>query len=290
MIDSIVGAPFSEADAVVIGIPYEKTASFGKGASSGPEAVINVLNDNLEFFDRFTHTSPAYDFAFGAEILESVRNLAPVEMVGIVKEIILKENRFFVLLGGDHSVSIGALQALAQKYNPAEITVVQLDAHFDMRNDDSDYNEENPGSYAHSTVMRRVHELGYAVLPIGIRTMSKDEFIYVQENNILFYEWGRMDKIIPTISEVLHSIKTDKVYITIDVDGFDPSVMPGTGTPVPGGISWEYGEALIRMIMQTKEVVGSDIVEIAPLKGNVLTEYNAAQLIYHMLSLAMLKH
>ncbi len=289
MIDSIVGAPFSKADAVVIGVPYEETASFGEGASAGPQAVINVLHENLEFFDRYTHTSPAYDYAFSAKILDEVKTLSPEKMVAAVKDIISKEQRFFVLLGGVHSVSIGALQALAEKHNPSEITIVQIDAHFDIRNDDSDYNDENPGPYAHSTVMRRAHELGFQLLPIGVRTMSEDEYTYVHSNQISFYEWGRADIQTPTINEVISSIKTDKVYLTIDVDGFDPSVMPGTGTPVSGGISWEYGEALIRALMQNKEVIAGDIVEIAPMAGNVLTEYNAAQLVYHMLSLSMLR-
>lgn len=286
MVKSIVGGEYQTADAVVLGVPYEHSASFGSGAEEGPRKIKEVLDEQLELFDRYSKTEPANDFSFGYKELD-VSRLSPEHMVEAVVKELSQESRFYVLLGGVHSVTIPSLQSIAQKQNPGEITVVQIDAHFDLRHDDSEYNEVDPSIYAHSTVMRRAHELGFNILPVGIRTMSIDEHQYTVDNAINFFEWGRGDIKTPSIQEIVDAIPTNKVYLTIDVDGFDPSVMPGTGTPVPGGLSWEFGEKLIRTIMQQKDVVAADVIEVAPQGHTGQTEYNAAQLVYHILGLHM---
>lgn len=285
MIKSIIDADFTTADAVVIGVPYEGTASFGTGTSLAPKAVFNSLDSQIEIFDRYSETEPAYQFNFGSKILDKVLDMNPESMVSYLEEYLTEEKRFILLIGGEHSVTIPVLRALRNKKQNEDITVVQIDAHFDLRQDDSEYNESNPSIYAHSTVMYHAHNLGFEILPIGIRTMYKGEFDFVKNNDINYFEWGRYDKKTPTISEIIESIPTNKVYLTVDVDGFDPSVMPGTGTPVPGGLEWTYGEGLIREIMMQKEVVGADIVEVSPTENSGQTEYNAAQIAYHILSL-----
>jgi len=287
MIDSIIGANYNEADAVVIGVPYEHSASFGTGALDGPAKIKCVLDEQLEFFDRYSKTIPAELYKFAYTEIEEVKNYAPEHMVEVVENILLNEDRFYVLVGGVHSVTIPSLKALAKKIPPSEVTVVQIDAHFDLRHDDSEYNEISPSKFAHSAVMRRAHEYGYNLLPVGIRTMFKDEYDYATSNNINYYEWGRADIKTPTAEEIIAAIPTEKVYLTIDVDGFSPRVMPATGTPVPGGLSWEFGEHLIRSIMQQKTVMAADVVEVAPVEHSGQTEYNAAQLVYHMLSIHM---
>lgn len=284
MIDSIVGSKYNDADAVVIGVPYEHTASFGTGADKGPDRIKEILDEQLELFDRYTRTVPTDKYSFGYKEIEQIKNYAPDHMVKTVYDILLEENRFYVLLGGVHSVTIPSLQSLAQKVNPQDVTIVQIDAHFDLRDDDSEYNEIDPSKFAHSTVMRRAHEYGFKILPVGIRTMFSEEYEYTQKNNIVFFEWGRQDVPIPSISDIIAHITTNNVYITIDVDGFDPSVMPATGTPVPGGLSWEYGESLIRELIIQKNVLAADIVEVAPVPHTGQTEYNAAQLTYHLLA------
>ena len=197
------------------------------------------------------------------------------------------EDRFFVLLGGVHSVTIPALNALRRKHDPKVVTVLQIDAHFDLRDDDSDYSDAPPDRFSHCTVMRRAHDYGFNILPVGIRAMYKGEFDFVNEHGIRFFEWGRPDIPLPTIEEVIECIPTDKVYLTIDVDGFDPAVMPATGTPVPAGLTWEYAEALIRSVMKRKNVLAADVVEVAPVESSIQTEYNAAQLVYHLLCLSL---
>lgn len=287
MIDSILGAEYDSADAVVIGVPYEHTASFGTGSNKGPSRIKEILDEQLELFDRYTRTVPTEHFSFGYKEIEEIKNYSPEHMVKTIHDILVKETRFYVLLGGVHSVTIPSLSSLAEKVNPKNVTVVQLDAHFDLRDDDSEYNEIDPSKYAHSTVMRRAHDYGFNILPVGIRTMFKDEYEFAQKNNIPFFEWGRMDTKTPSIAEVIATITTEDVYLTVDVDGFDPSVMPATGTPVPGGLSWEYGETLIRELMVQKNVLAADIVEVAPVEHSGQTEYNAAQLAYHLLSTHM---
>jgi agmatinase len=186
------------------------------------------------------------------------------------------------MLGGEHTVSYGALHAISKKENPKDITIVQIDAHQDLRDDNTDYNE-NRDRFAHSCVIRRIHELNFPIVQVGIRTYSKYEYEYWQKNKktITVFEWK--DKI-PPISEILKSIKTKKVYITIDVDGFDPAHMPGTGTPVQGGLPWNYGLNLIEKIITKKELVAADIVEVSPQRDSVLTEFGAALLCYKMMA------
>jgi len=185
-------------------------------------------------------------------------------------------------LGGEHSVSIGVFQALAEKYNSKDVTILQIDAHCDLRKDDSDYSP-SPSPLAHSTVMRHASELGFPIVQIGIRTYSKDEYEYFsnKKNNITVFEWN---KVVIPVEKILKSIKTKYIYITIDVDGFDPAYMPGTGTPVPGGISWYYGVDLIEKAIAKSELIGADIVEVSPVPDSVLTEYSAAQLVYTIIA------
>jgi agmatinase len=156
-----------------------------------------------------------------------------------------------------------------------------------MRDDDSDYNDIDPGRFAHSCVMRRVHEMGFATCSVGSRAYGRDEYRYAVEHALPVFEWGRDRE--PEIEKVLAAIRTEQVYLSVDIDGFDPAVMPATGTPVPGGMSWDYGTRLIRELFRTKDVIGADIVEVAPMPGSGLTEYAAAQLCYDMLCYRLLK-
>jgi agmatinase len=188
-----------------------------------------------------------------------------------------------VLLGGEHSMSFGALKALAKKHEPTDVTIFQIDAHCDLRKDDSDYNDTDPTEYAHSAVMRRAHEMGYNLVQVGIRAYSKEECDYFSSfKNIKVFEWN--GEKIPSIQKVVSAIKTKKVYISIDVDGIDPAFMPGTGTPVQGGLEWWYTLKLLERVIEKKTLVGADVVEVSPVSDNVLTEYGAAQIVYNMIN------
>jgi agmatinase len=135
--------------------------------------------------------------------------------------------------------------------------------------------------------MRRACELGFRSCAVGIRAYSRAEQRFALEHGLPVFEWGRGAE--PSVEAVLAAIRTERIYLTIDVDGFDPAVSPATGTPVPGGLSWTWGTRLLRALFLARDVIGADIVEVAPLRGSVLTEYAAAQLCYDLLSYGLLK-
>jgi agmatinase len=288
MVVSIINcsAP-EEADAVIVSAPYEHGASFGGGASLGPAAIVACLERQIELFERHTRTEPACEYRIAHRLLDGIGELAPAAMVERVAAALAGMPAFTVLLGGIHSVTIGALEAHAARGRPEAVTVVQIDAHLDLREDDGDYNDVDPSRYAHSCVMRRACEFGFRSCAVGIRAYSRDEQRFALEHGLPVFEWGRGAE--PTVEAVLAAIRTERVYLTIDVDGFDPAVAPATGTPVPGGLSWSYGTRLLRALFLAKDVIGADLVEVAPVAGSALTEYAAAQLCYDILSYALLK-
>lgn len=288
MIKTIINEKnLDRADVVLVSAAYEKTASSHKGTVNGPKKIIECLNTQIEFFDRKFKLEVNGFVKTAHKDLGNLNRLSPLQALVKVKanaESLLKKNKFIFLLGGEHSVSIGVFQELAKRYKSKDITILQIDAHCDLRKDDSDYSE-NPSNLAHSTVMRHASELGFPVVQVGIRTYSKDEHDYFTnpKNKIKVFEWGGLNKK-PKIEEVLKNIKTKCVYLTIDVDGFDPSVMPGTGTPVPDGLKWKYGVKLIEQLIKEFNLVGADIVEVSPMRDSVLTEYGAAQLAYTIIA------
>jgi len=275
------------ADAVLISVPYEHGASFGAGASRGPAAIVACLDRQIELFERHTRTEPAADHRIAHRLLAEIEALSPEAMVERVAEAAAGSAPFTILLGGTHAVSIGAFRAHAARGRADEVTIVQIDAHLDMRDDDSDYNDRDPSRYAHSCVMRRGRELGFRTCSVGIRAYSREEHRFALAEALPLFEWGRGEK--PGVETVLAAIATERVYLTIDVDGFDPAVAPATGTPVPGGLSWAYGTRLVRELCLTKDVIGADVVEVAPVAGSGLTEYAAAQLCYDILGYKLLK-
>lgn len=289
MVDTIInaGKNTKKADVVILSAPYEKTASSRKGTATGPKAILKMLTSKLELFDR-KHKKQITDFVkIAQQDISNISSLTPQKaLVKITNECdkLLTQNKFVFLLGGEHSVSLGLLSALAKKHKPKDVTILQIDAHCDLRNDTSDYSDD-PSNLAHSCVLRRAHELGYNLVQVGIRTYGKMEYEYFTKNSktIKVFEFGNGKKI-PTINEVLKSIKTKYVYITIDVDGFDPAYMPGTGTPVQGGLEWWYGVELIEKLITQKSLIGADIVEVSPQPDTVLTEYGAAQLAYTIIA------
>ncbi len=288
MIDSIIDAKTTdEADVIILLAGYEKTTSNRKGAKYGPRAVIKMLDSKLELFDRDYKTEPCRKIKIGQKNLGNISSLPPEKALRKITsecEKILDKGKFVFLLGGEHSVSLGLLQTLTKKVNPKDVTILDIDAHCDLRDDNKDYSLK-PIRFAHSCVMRRAHELGYNLVQVGIRTYYKNEYEYFSDpkNNIKVFEWGNGNTV-PDIDEILKSIKTKYIYITIDVDGFDPSHMPGTGTAVQGGIEWWYGLELIKRAIDGHELVGADVVEVAPIQDSVLTEYGAAQLTYTIIA------
>lgn len=285
MADSIFNCKdIKNADVVIVGANYDRTSSFGKGSSKGPDAIKQCLDKQIEFYDRYSKKITKDNTQIFYKDIKGLNLIKPEKMVEVLeKECSNFSGKFLLMLGGEHSITNGSLLAISKTINPESVTIVQLDAHLDMRDTDEDYNDKPWGKYAHSCVMRRAVELGFKTINIGARAYDSEELAFAKKSKSKIFEWG-LDLKEAEISEILKEIKTENVYLTIDVDGFDPSCMPATGTPVNGGFSWVYGNNLLKKICETKKIIGADIVEVAPVKNNNLTEYSAAQLAYNLIS------
>jgi len=287
MIDSIINCKkIDEADCVIATASYSRTSSLGGGAENGGKEIIKCLKEDVEFLDRFTMTEPGYEYAIYHEDLKVSNRLLPEEMVKKISKRykqLLEKNKVLVLLGGDHSVSIGAFDAISKKLNSKNITILQIDAHCDLRDDDSNSNPNQSciSRFSHACTMRRAHEMGFKIVQVGVRSYAKEEYDYLKKTNIKMFEWGK--GLPPKISEIIKNIKNKDVYLSIDVDGIDPAHMPATGTPVPGGLEWYYTINLLLETVKKKNVIGFDIVEVAPKKGEFQTQFAAAQLCYSVI-------
>lgn len=287
MIDRIINTKkIEDAEIVILSAPYEGGVSFMGGTAGAPKKIIECLDNNLELFDTELLCEPSKKLKTAHLEIKGLEKLNSKKCVDKISESYNKifNNKFPILLGGEHIVSLGALGAIAKKEKAKDITIFQIDAHQDLRDDNSDYSE-NQNNYAHSCVMRRAHDLGFNLVQVGIRTFSKYEYEFEQKNKktIKVFPWKRDSKI-PKIEEIIKSIKTKKIYISLDVDGIDPSFMPGTGTPVQGGLEWNYTLNLLEKVFDKKEVIGADIVEVSPQRDSVLTEFGAALICYKMMA------
>ena len=262
----------------IISAPFEQTVSYGGGTGRGPAAIIHA-SQQLETFDGFSipaekgiYTHPPLDCTGSSEeVLEEIRKCtAGVAELGSIP----------VLLGGEHTVTFGALKALKEKHG--SFGVVQFDAHADLR----DTYEGSP--WSHACVMHRALDLGLALFQIGVRSMSFPETEVRKKHKVGFvdgYEIGTTG--LP--ESLLPDDFPEKIYVTFDVDGLDPSVIPGTGTPEPGGLTWYQAMQALEKIVAGRQVIGCDVVELAPTPGRHVSEFAAARLTYNLLGIIQRK-
>jgi len=260
------------ARVVVVPVPYDRTSTWTKGAGKGPKAIIEA-SAHMELYDIETDSEVYRKGIFTAEAVDG--KLPPEDMVETVREEVqryIENDKFAVVVGGEHSVSIGSVRAHIA--NDANITVMQLDAHCDLR-------DEYEGSkYNHACVMARIMEL-CPIVQVGIRSMDSSEKDLIDMEKVFFAKdiYGNKDWIKTVVSRL-----SDKVYITIDLDVFDPSIMSTTGTPEPGGLLWYDVLALLKAVSDNKDIVGFDVVELCPDERNKSPDILAAKLIYKLLS------
>lgn len=286
MVEKLLSSNIDKADVLLLGVEYDKTSSFGKGADKGPKAIIDCFDTQLELYERNAKWSPARHLKISSTILSNLKNKEPESMVnGVSSEIArrMNEHKFIIALGGGHSITTGILDAWSKTKFKDKTTILQIDAHLDLRNDDSDYSL-NPSKFAHSCVMKRALDMGFKIVPVGIRAYADFELKTAKENNLTIFEWP-CDENNKVIDKIVNEIKTQNVYITLDIDGIDPSYMPATGTPVQGGLSWRFIFGLLKEVFAKKNVIGADIVEVAPRENEQLTEFGAAQLCYYIIAL-----
>ena len=273
---------FNKAKIIVAQIPYDSTASYGHGQRNGPQAIISASRYVDELLD--SHGGKlvgleATDIFTLDEIIVS-RNSVEEAMKGIeqaIDEQIVSKNKKPLVLGGEHSISYGVVKALKKKYS--DLSVLQFDAHADLL-------DEYEGSrFSHACVMRRISELGVPIVQVGIRNMNKEIEEYLMKNKKqaknLHFAPG-----IPLIPKILSGL-TKNVYLTFDLDAFDPSIMPAVGTAEPGGLLWNETIKAIEMVSKKVNIVGADVVELAPIPGFEAPNFLAAKLVYKII-LAML--
>jgi agmatinase len=278
---TVINSAADQAEVVLLAANYDRTSSCGKGADRGPAAIRACLDRQVELYDRVSGTSPGLERRIAWVDPGDLNGLDPEPMVDrLEREYLRHGGRFRVLVGGEHSVSNAAFRALADR--AGRVSVLQIDAHADLRPDDADYNDRPWGRYAHCSVMRRAHELGFALVQVGIRAYSAQERELFRDPRITIFEWGGRP---PAVESIVAAIATEEVYLSVDADGLDPAVMPATGTPVPGGLDWSYTMELLAAVARGRRIVGADLVEVAPRPGDVRTEYAAAQLIYSLIGL-----
>lgn len=268
---------------IIQSAPYEYTSSYLAGSNKGPEAIIKA-SQFVELYDE--------ELDMESYKLHGICTLPPMEFKNKVDEkavkLIEKETRkliedekFPVTLGAEHTISLGVVMAIKEKYN--DVCVLQIDAHSDLRESYHD----NP--YSHASVMFRIQELGVPLTQIGIRAQCIEESELIKSSKkIQTFYIHDIRKNENWMIEALKSLGKN-VYISIDADGFDPSVVPAVGTAEPNGLFWNETLEFLKLVIQKKNIVGFDVVEIAPKKGEILSEYTMAKLIYRLIGYLSLK-
>jgi agmatinase len=266
---------FDSARVVILPVPLDRTTSYVAGTRNGPHEIL-VASSHMELWDEETgtdvhsvgiYTLPEMEFPHASmdDVVAEIRR--------VTGELVTR-GKFPIVLGGEHSITPPVVAAVAARH--PGLSVLQLDAHADLR----DSFMGTP--HNHACAMRRVLEYARCT-QVGIRSLSTEEAEVASAlPTEIFYDFNMrddpdwMDRVVDSLSET--------VYITIDVDGFDPAIMPATGTPEPGGLGWREALALIRRVIESRRVVGCDIVELAPMAGNVAPNFMCAKLIYKILS------
>jgi len=271
---SVAAENYTSAGVVIVPLPFEQTTSYIGGTANGPQAILNA-SPYLEFYDEeldcqpyrmgiFTEKMPQFSGDFTEDFNWITRRFAAI----------LRDGKFPVGLGGEHSLTAPVVRAFAGAYN--ELSVLQLDAHSDLR----DEYEGTP--YSHACVMRRVFEQGIHFVQAGIRSQCKEEAEFIKAQRIDTFYAQRM-RLGEYTAAIIDRLKKN-VYITIDVDFFDPSVMPATGTPEPGGFFWDETLHFLGQVFKQKNVVGFDVVELSPITGLAHPDFTAAKLVYKLLA------
>ena len=265
-------AQLEKAKVVLIPVPYDGTSTWGKGADKGPQAFLEA-SENMEWYDIETDTEVYQQGIYLANAIDE--DSSPEAMVNAVHKVTkeyIKRNKFVTLFGGEHSISIGTIRAFNECFD--NLTVLHIDAHADIRK------SYNGSKFNHACA---VHEASQTtnLIQVGIRSMDAIEKTFMDEEKTFFAHdmvndeyWT--DKVI--------DLMTDNVFITFDLDVLDPSIMPSTGTPEPGGLFYYETLEFLKQVFEDKNVVGFDIVELCPNKTDRTSDYLAAKLYYKMLS------
>ena len=265
-------AGLDKSKIVLIPVPYDGTSTWGKGADKGPEAFLHA-SENMELYDIETETEV---YKNGIYLVEPVNELlTPEAMVDAVHQetkSYIRKNKFVTIFGGEHSISIGTIRAFNECYD--NLTVLHIDAHADLR-------KSYDGSACNHACAVYEANQNTNLIQVGIRSMDVSERQVMNEENVFFaHDMANDDYWMDSAVDLM----TENVFITFDLDALDPSIMPSTGTPEPGGLLWYETLDFLKKVFEEKNVVGFDIVELCPNKDDKSSDFLAAKLYYKMLS------
>ncbi len=275
-------ADYANARAVILPIPYEATTTYRRGCENGPAAILNA-SQQVEVYDEELDRELWEVGVWTHGAIADTRNHRKVtaeEMLKATQETVyklVKDGKFVISLGGEHSITTGIVEAYRQAYLGEVFTVVQVDAHGDLRH-------EYEGSiHNHACVMRRIVDMGLPTVQIGIRSICKEEADLIKEKQLAVIRAREIATQPDWMERALSSIQTPRVFITIDLDGIDPTLIPGVGTPEPGGLNWYALLTFLQRIFENHEVIGCDVMELAPVTDSVVSEFTAAKLVYKLI-------
>jgi agmatinase len=272
-------ARFESARAVILPIPYGSTGSGRAGCREGPRAIIDA-SEEMELYDLDLECEP---YRVGIHTLAEVvpHTGDPQAMVARVEEIVgelLDGGKFVVTLGGEHTLTVGAVRAYRQRI--ANLSLLALDAHADLRQEylDTPYN--------HACVLRRLLDDGCPMVQVGLRSATREEHELIRQRRLPFFSVSAYRALAGGSGEVVSRLSED-VYVSIDLDVFDPSQMAAVGTPEPGGLLWDEVVGLLAAVAREKRIVGFDVTELSPRLGTFANAQLAAKLIYRLIGLAL---
>lgn len=261
----------------ILPVPYEQTVSYGRGCARGPAAILEASAE-VELFDEELETEP-YEVGIGTLEFEEVTAAGPETMVARLEqrvEALARTGKTVITLGGEHSLTPGPVRAYQKLY--ADLSVLQIDAHADLRDSYQDC------KYSHASAMMRVRDTVGVTVGVGIRNLSRREFDYYRSTPDCHLSFAfQRDAAGEWINDAIARL-TPNVYVTIDLDGLDPSIMPAVGTPEPGGLTYDEVLAVLRGVTRQRHVVGADVVELAPIGGMHAPDFVAARLTYKLIS------
>ena len=267
-----------ENKVVVVPFGLEKTVSYGGGTKNGPKEIIKASHQ-VELFDEELKKEPYKEIGIKTLKPFPIKNKisSALDQLSKINEEIIRKNKFPIIFGGEHSITPGSIRPFVKKYN--EITLLHFDAHADLR---ESYNGEK---FSHASAIKRCLDFkNVKVVSFGIRNLSRTEMNFYENNrNRIEIFWGK-DKKEWKLDRLENIFKNKNIYITFDVDGFDSSIMPATGTPEPGGLLWEDVLPIIKKVCQISNIIGADINELAPIKNFDSYNFLVAKLAYKILT------
>lgn len=266
------------AQVVILPVPWEDSTSYGTGTAKGPEAILKA-SPYLEFYDEQFDNEP---WRVGIHTADPVVPVGdPEEMMEHIHTRVahyIERDKFVIVLGGEHSVTNGVFRAFNRSVD--DLWTIQFDAHSDLR----EAYEGNP--YSHASVMRRIWDMNRQIVQIGVRSQCKEERDFIVENHINTKYAHNIRE--TSLNGDLLSGTGENIFITFDVDFFDPSIMPATGTPEPGGFYWDETINFLNLIIKNKNLCGMDIVELSPIQNRKDPDFMIAKLIYKIIGLLAL--